>query len=472
MKKKTNTIIFYIIAAAVILSFGVFGVIYFTPEAGVPSNALVVVNREPIYWNRDMAYSFNNMLEYWKQRIPDLNEQYQQLIFNSYIQQVVEEKIAEQAVKKYGIKVSNARVNQKIIDSGLFYDEQGKFAFSNLPKDQQLYYFNKFKKDISREILENDISFASIFTTEFDLTKYFHVTHDLYKFEYYYIPISDVSDDELAKYYETVKNNYEVMQAAHILVKDLETAQKISVELKADPNKFIEYVVKYSTDEGSKINGGDLGIFDRKTMVKEFSDAAFKLTKPGEISEPVKSEFGFHIIKCIKPPYIPSLSDPKIKEKVLEDYSAVNEAILVDKAKNVANEVYNLFEKNDLKTIEKKYNLELKRTGEFAYRDTIVDETNTSIAELSDANDIHDALYLAKKNEVIKPIRTQKGFIVAKVLSKEIGSDELYRLKHADILRDVIGIYQYILTNDWKSFLQNNSKVVYPKNSPVNNGNF
>ncbi|HQQ20003.1 MAG TPA: hypothetical protein PK520_07930, partial [Exilispira sp.] len=143
-----------------------------------------------------------------------------------------------------------------------------------------------------------------------------------------------------------------------------------------------------------------------------------------------------------------------------------------DKAKNVANEVYNLFEKNDLKTIEKKYNLELKRTGEFAYRDTIVDETNTSIAELSDANDIHDALYLAKKNEVIKPIRTQKGFIVAKVLSKEIGSDELYRLKHADILRDVIGIYQYILTNDWKSFLQNNSKVVYPKNSPVNNGNF
>ncbi|HPO61149.1 MAG TPA: SurA N-terminal domain-containing protein, partial [Exilispira sp.] len=120
MKKKTNTIIFYIIAAAVILSFGVFGVIYFTPEIGVPSNALVVVNREPIYWNRDMAYSYNNMLEYWKQRIPDLNEQYQQLIFNSYIQQVVEEKIAEQAVKKYGIKVSNARVNQKIIDSGLF----------------------------------------------------------------------------------------------------------------------------------------------------------------------------------------------------------------------------------------------------------------------------------------------------------------------------------------------------------------
>jgi len=468
MKKKTNTIIFYIIAVVVILGFGVFGVIYFTPNAGVPSNALVVVNGQPIYWTRELGFSYNQIIEYWKQRIPDLNEQYQQLIFNSFIQQVVEDKIIEQAAIDYNIKVSNTRVNQKIKDSGMFYDEKGEFAFGKLSKDQQIYYFNKFKNDLSREVLENDLSFGSVFITDFELNKYFHITHDLYKFEYFYIPISQVSDEELEKYYSSVKSNYEVMQAAHILVKDLETAQKIAIELKQNPEKFIEYVLKYSTDEGSKTTGGDLGIFDRKTMVKEFSDAAFSLKKAGEISDPVKSEYGYHIIKCIKPPYIPALSDPKTKEKVLQDYTEINEPVLIDKAKATAQKVYEYYLKNDIKSIEKEYGFKLLKTGEFAYRQTIIDENNISISEFSGADDVYNELVTLNVGAISKPIKLEKGFVVLKVLEKTKGSKELFEQKHSDIIRDVIGLFKYILSNDLKVFLQNKAKVIYPKNSPVN----
>lgn len=470
MKKKVNTIIFYIIAVVVILGFGVFGVIYFTPDAGVPSNAIVVVNGQPIYWTRELGFSYNQLLEYWKQRIPDLaeNEQYQQLIFNDFIRQVVEDKIVEQAIQNFHIKVSNVRVNQKIKDSGMFYDEKGEFAFAKLSKDQQLYYFNKFKTDLAKDILENDMAFGSVFVTDFEINKYFHITHDLYQFEYFLIPIDNVSDEELEKYYSSVKSNYESMQAAHILVKDLETAQKISIELKQNPDKFIEYVLKYSTDEGSKLNGGDLGIFDRKTMVKEFSDAAFKLTKAGEISDPVKSEYGYHIIKCIKPPFIPTLKDEKVRDKVLQDYIQINEAMLLEKAKVNAQKVYEYYTKGDLKSIEKEFNLKPKKTGEFAYRETIIDQSNISISELAGASDIYDELVKMKVGDISKPIKIDKGLVIIKLLQKTVGSKELFEQKHADIIRDVIGIFKYILSNDFKVFLQNKSKVIYPKNSPVN----
>lgn len=59
---------------------------------------------------------------------------------------------------------------------------------------------------------------------------------------------------------------------------------------------FTNLARELSVDRGSGKKGGDLGLFGRGVMVKAFEDAAFKLNK-GEISQPVKTEFGYHIIK-------------------------------------------------------------------------------------------------------------------------------------------------------------------------------
>ncbi|MEB2494855.1 peptidylprolyl isomerase, partial [Peribacillus frigoritolerans] len=73
------------------------------------------------------------------------------------------------------------------------------------------------------------------------------------------------------------------------------TAKKVKEEL-GQGKSFEELAKQYSEDTGSKEKGGDLGYFTAGKMVKEFEDAAYKLKKD-EVSEPVKSQFGYHIIK-------------------------------------------------------------------------------------------------------------------------------------------------------------------------------
>lgn len=93
-----------------------------------------------------------------------------------------------------------------------------------------------------------------------------------------------------------LKENYKPeIKASHILVKDEATAKKVKEEL-GQGKSFEEVAKQYSEDTGSKEKGGDLGYFTAGKMVKEFEDAAYKLKKD-EVSEPVKSQFGYHIIK-------------------------------------------------------------------------------------------------------------------------------------------------------------------------------
>ncbi|MBI0580138.1 peptidylprolyl isomerase [Neobacillus cucumis] len=101
-----------------------------------------------------------------------------------------------------------------------------------------------------------------------------------------------VTDKELkdayAKYQPEIK-------ARHILVNDLKTAKEVKKKLDAG-EKFEDLAKKYSQDPGSAQNGGDLGWFGTGKMDPAFEKAAYAL-KINEISEPVKSQFGYHIIQ-------------------------------------------------------------------------------------------------------------------------------------------------------------------------------
>jgi Parvulin-like peptidyl-prolyl isomerase len=142
-----------------------------------------------------------------------------------------------------------------------------------------------------------------------------------------------ISEDEMKKYYEEKKDSFNTpakVKASHILIKvtdsrDKEAARKLAEKVAEEAEKsakdmgsFAKLVEKYSEDEGSKKRGGDLGYFQRTeeggNMVKEFSDGAFALQNVGDISKPVESEFGFHVIK---------LTGKKDKiEKTFEDVKA------------------------------------------------------------------------------------------------------------------------------------------------------
>ncbi|HYF93092.1 MAG TPA: peptidylprolyl isomerase [Symbiobacteriaceae bacterium] len=109
------------------------------------------------------------------------------------------------------------------------------------------------------------------------------------------------TDEELRAYYEQKKDtlyNYreDVIRAAHILVPldQAGKAQEIAAKAKAGGD-FAELARLYSVDPDSARLGGDLGYFTRDSMVKEFADAAFGMD-PGRTSDPVQTEFGWHII--------------------------------------------------------------------------------------------------------------------------------------------------------------------------------
>ena len=124
-----------------------------------------------------------------------------------------------------------------------------------------------------------------------------------------------VSEAEVKEKYETIKPE---INARHILVEDEKTAKEVIAKLDKG-EKFEDLAKKYSSDPGSAEKGGDLGWFGTGQMVPEFEEAAYALKKD-EISKPVKTEHGYHVIQLIdkkeKEPYDKVKSDLEYDLKV------------------------------------------------------------------------------------------------------------------------------------------------------------
>ena len=243
------------------------------------------------------------------------------------------------AVKLDGIKITadeyyneikgiNIATLVDMIDHQLFDKKYGKTDEENDQVEEQI-------KSLKDQYGSNEDTYKSV------LRQYFGVQsedelEDMLRLEFRRnAAINDfieknIKDKEIEKYYE--EDIYGEVKASHILItpsvsedattdekeeaekEALKEAKKIIKELK-NGKKFEDLAKKYSKDEASASNGGDLGYFDLNEMVDEFSDAVKELKVDEYTKEPVKSSFGYHIILKTGEKEKPKLKD--VKDKIL-----------------------------------------------------------------------------------------------------------------------------------------------------------
>jgi peptidyl-prolyl cis-trans isomerase C len=112
--------------------------------------------------------------------------------------------------------------------------------------------------------------------------------------------VAPVTEEDIKQHFEENKAQFQTrkqIRARHILLKDEAEAKKVLKEVKAPGADFAALAEEYSQDRATKNRGGDLGYLSPGRMVRQFEDVAFSLEKPGDISDIVKSPFGYHIIK-------------------------------------------------------------------------------------------------------------------------------------------------------------------------------
>ena len=227
------------------------------------------------------------------------------------------------------IKGNNIATLVDMIDHQLFDKKYGKTDEENKQVEDQL-------KSLKDQYGSNEDTYNAV------LRQYFGVQsedelEDMLRLEFRRnAAINDfieknIKDKEIEKYYE--KEVYGEVKASHILItpsvsedattdekkkaedEALKEAKKIIKELK-NGKKFADLAKKYSKDEATASNGGDLGYFELNEMVDEFSDAVKKLKVDEYTKEPVKSSFGYHIILKTGEKEKPKLKE--VKDKILE----------------------------------------------------------------------------------------------------------------------------------------------------------
>jgi foldase protein PrsA len=241
-------------------------------------------------------------------------------------------------VKQYGDEALDALVTDKIIEMEA---KKQKVSISDKEKEDELKDLKESyggEEGFKAALEQSGVTEAGIAE---DIEKYL-------KTEKLLEPRIDLKEDEIKAYFDENKDQFaqqEQVKASHILVDDETTAKEVKAKLDKGED-FAELAKEYSTDASNAESGGELGYFGKGEMEASFEEAAFTL-KANEISDPVKTEYGYHIIL---------VEDKKeAKEAVYEESKEAAEKALFDE--RMQTEYYNwLDEKKEEYKIEKNLN--------------------------------------------------------------------------------------------------------------------
>ncbi|MEE4194897.1 MAG: peptidylprolyl isomerase [Anaerolineae bacterium] len=276
---------------------------------------------------------------------------------------MIEDIIIEQKAQELGITVSDDAI-EKAIESGFGFYPEGTPTSEPTPTTgvkptlnaEQLLLVTATPTSIPTEIVDvetDESDESAVEETESDLTEATPApTPTTYTVELYEENLAEYGRDlrsadlgvedlrevqRLALLRDEVFDvitadipaTQEQVWARHILVEDETAVDSILGQLNSGQMSFSELALLFSLDEASAANGGDLGWFSRGQMVPEFEDAAFSL-EVGEISEGIKTDFGYHIIQVIAHEDVPLSANEyeQVKQDAFSDWLAEERAAL------------------------------------------------------------------------------------------------------------------------------------------------
>ncbi len=482
MIKSILWLIVFAFVGTIFYSWGMGG------RSGGRSGVIATVNGEKILLN-EYDQSFNNLINYYRSQFKgqfsqDLIEKLD--LKNTALDGLIQKKILLAEAKKYNIQVSDQELTSKIKENPSF---QKADSF-----DPSLYKnflnFNRISakefEDSQREIMLlqkiEQVIKSNTKISESEMLEAFKKENEKIKFKYiqfpkkYFKPENPPSDEELKKYFEKNKTQFEVPEqikvkyikltketlkdeikiheediqdyydaheadyilkkryrARHILIKALpvlpegdatEEAKKKALdeaEQKAKKNAedilqkikdgkdFAELAKEHSEDPGSGPRGGDLGEFTKGTMVPEFEKALDNM-KAGELAGPIKTVFGYHIIKL-----------DELKEERKKPVSEVKEEItkklesrkIQQRIRRKIKKIYQMASTdNDLEKAAKKFNSEVKSTD-------FISTTNHNVPDIGIVPEFFNAAFILKDNQISEPVNTPDASFLAKVVERK-----------------------------------------------------
>jgi foldase protein PrsA len=273
-----------------------------TKKREVPANAIAVVGNQVIARSQYDGYLAQTKEQYKqsKKAFPAVGSTEYESIRDRIVAYLVQVAAVDQQAANMGINITDAEVNSSL---------------QSVIKQRFNGNKSKFQAELSKEHL-----------TEQQLKEGLRQNLISQRVQTAVVQGVNVSDGDVKKYYDEHKSSYqkpESRKASHILVKTKAEADSIYQQLKAGAD-FAKLAKKYSTDPGSKSQGGSLGVVEKGKTVPAFEKVLFAL-ETGAFSQPVKSNYGWHIILATGPIV------PKHTQTLAEASASIRQTLLSDK---------------------------------------------------------------------------------------------------------------------------------------------
>ncbi|MDR7554546.1 MAG: peptidylprolyl isomerase [Armatimonadota bacterium] len=293
------------VAVAVVVALGAAGVgaWYLSTQARRGAAVAVRVNGEAIYWSQVDAEVRRAAAQFGVDpSTPEFEKQREQ-ITKIIVDQMVAQRLIMQEARKRHLTATDQEVEAQLAEIVKRFPGKAEF--------EQALARNHLTLTGLRDLLRVQLTQRRVAEAVAQVT---------------------VSDDEVRRQFDSNRRLYDrpaQIRVSHILVRVADKTQEAVAQAKvkvvqarlADGAAFDALARQYSEDPGSAPQGGDLGYVSRGTLVKEFEDAAWAL-KPGQVSGPVRTQYGLHIIKVTDVRPAEAADFAKVKEQIRQELLA------------------------------------------------------------------------------------------------------------------------------------------------------